>query len=137
MKNRLLTISCIFLITSACNPLKEKLQGGWVVDQAYYHNQPVRWDLYSNGFSLNEDLNCELPIVEWSDRNTENEKGTWKAYQKNDSIYLDINTENRIFNRTFNVISMKKVRDPESGGFLMKMTLSSDSLKMDCTKALY
>ena len=134
-------ISLIFLtcfLCAACNSLEEKLEGGWVVDQAYYHDEPVRWDLYTNAFDLNEDYTCELPpINRRSERTLEEQRGTWETFQKNDSTYLQIKTENRIFDRTFRVQNLRKVRESVSWGYLIKMTLIADSLKMDCTKALY
>lgn len=121
----------------ACNSLEKKLAGGWVVDQAYYNDEAVQWDLYSNGVGLNPDNTSHLPIVNWEDRHTEKETGIWTAFEENGISYLRIETENQIFNRTFVVNDLKKVQDPVSFGYLMKMTLSSDSLKMDWTKALY
>lgn len=137
MKNQLLIILCVFLLITACNPLKEKLQGGWVIDQAYYHEVPVMWDLYSNALTLRPDNTCHLPIDDWAYRHTEKEQGIWKVLQQSDSSYLRIETENRIFDRTFQILDLRKVKDMESGGFLMKMTLAADSLKMDCTRAIY
>ena len=133
-------ISLIFLtciLCAACNSLEEKLEGTWAIDQAYYHNEPVTWDLYSNAIGLKENNACSLPIGDWIDRHTDKENGIWKAFKKNGKAYLQINTENRIFDRTFEVHNLKKVRDSVSWGYLMKMTLIADSLKMDCTKALY
>lgn len=129
----------LFLTLSvfACNPLEKKLEGGWVVDQAYYHNEPVLWDLYSNGFDLKPDHSCHLPIDNWDDRNTVKQTGIWTAFEEKGKIYLRIKTENRIFNREFEVTNLRKVQDTVSFGYLMKITIQADSLKMDCTKALY
>lgn len=134
--NLIILFACLFLIS--CNTLEDKLEGGWVVDQAYYHDEPVRWDLYGNGLGLREDNTCKLPPINMrSKRTPEEEKGTWKAFEENGKTYLQINTENWIFDRTFEVINLRKVQDTVSFGYLMKMTLTADSLKMDCTKALY
>lgn len=132
-----LSLLTFLLILSGCNELEEKLIGSWVVDQAYYHDEPVMWDLYSNGFSLNENHTATLPISNWEDRHTDKEKGTWKAFKENGAAYLKIDTKNPIFGRTFEIQDLRRVQDSISLGYLMKMTLVSDSLKMVCTKALY
>ncbi|WP_439484243.1 hypothetical protein [Cyclobacterium plantarum] len=134
MKNAAL----LFLATAlvACNSLENKLEGGWVVDQAYYHDEPVLWDLYSNGFDLRSDHSCHLPIYNWDDRNTVKQTGIWTAFEEKGKMYLRIKTENRIFNREFEVTNLRKVQDTVSFGYLMKMTIQADSLKMDCTKAI-
>lgn len=70
-----ITLSPI-LITS-CNSLADKIEGGWVIDQAYYHNRPVVWNLYNNALELNADGNCYLPpINRRSERSKEEEIGT-------------------------------------------------------------
>lgn len=135
MKNAALLF--LTLAVFACNPLEKKLEGGWVVDQAYYHDEPVLWDLYSNGVGLKPDNTCHLPIVNWDDRHSEKEKGIWTAFKDNGKTYLKIETENKVFNRTFEIHDLRKVQDKVSFGYLMKMTLAADSLKMDWTKALY
>lgn len=134
----ILNLSSILMITLiSCNSLEDKLAGGWAVDQAYYNNEPVIWDLYSNGLSLKEDNTCTLPPINTrSMRTIEEEKGTWQVYVDKNKIYLQINTGNRIFNRTFEVTNLREEQDPESLGNLLRMTLKADSLKLDCTKAL-
>ncbi len=127
----------VFIILVSCNPLENKLEGSWAVDQAYYNDEPVIWDLYSNVIILHENNTCDLPMIDWEDRHTSKEKGTWNVYKKEGKPYLNINTPNKIFNRTFEIYNLREVRDSVSWGYLMKMTLAADSLKMDCTKALY
>ncbi len=134
---KILIFTIIIFTLASCNELEKKVQGGWVVDQAYYHDEPVLWDLYSNGIGLNKDNKCNLPISDWADRHTDREKGTWKVSKKNGTPYLKINTTNKIFNRTFEIHNLRKVQDTVSWGYLMKMTLTADSIKLDCTKALY
>lgn len=132
------TILFLTVVVFACNPLEKKIEGGWVVDQAYYHDEPVLWNLYGNGLGLNKDYTCNLPLVnEREVRTPEEVKGTWKVFEENGKTYLEINTENWIFSREFEVTNLRKVQDSVSFGYLMKMTLKADSLKMDCTKALY
>jgi len=134
--NLIILLACLFLIS--CNQLENKLEGTWAIDQAYYHDEPVRWDLYTNALGLNENNTCNLPPINSRPKRTPNEeKGTWQAFEEKDKAYLEIDTENRIFDRTFEVHNLRKVQDSVSLGYLMKMTLVADSLKLDCTKALY
>jgi hypothetical protein len=135
-------IQCIITLLSvsfySCQSnLEKQLKGGWVVDSAFYNNNPVVWDLYSNGFDLNSDFSCELPIGDRNDRHSDKETGTWLTFSKNGIKVLSIETSNKIFNRTFEITRLTRIRDKESYGYLLKMTLESDSLKLDCTKAIY
>lgn len=127
----------ILLFLIACNSLENKLEGGWVIDKAYINNKKVIWDLYTNSLNLKNDNKCTLPYDKWEHKNTAKQKGSWKAFNKNDTLYLKITTKNKYFNRTFRIKNLRKVRDSVSLGLLMKMTLVSDSLKLKCTKAIY
>jgi hypothetical protein len=134
-KIRLILFLTLFLVS--CNNLDNQLKGGWVVDQAYYNNEPVVWDLFGNGFDLNNDYTCVLPVYNSWDRNTVKQKGTWTTYKDKNILHLKILTTNQLFNRDFQILRLRKIKDKESLGSLLKMTIVSDSLKMDCTKALY
>lgn len=137
MIRKKISVILFLVVLISCNSLDKKIIGNWVVDKAYWHAEPALWNLYSNGFTLKGDHTCELPIWDWEDRHSNKQKGTWKVFTQNDSIYLQINTENELFNRTFQVQNLRKERDPESWGYLTKMTLAADSLKMECTGVLY
>lgn len=126
----------VSLILNGCSGMDEKIQGGWVVDKAFYNDQRVVWNLYSNGFSLKSDNTCSLPISDWSHRNSAYETGSWKFFKKNGKCFIEINTINEVFNRTFEIQEFKKTQDTVSLGFLYKMTLASDSLRLKCTKAI-
>lgn len=122
----------------ACNPLERKLEGTWAIDQAYYNDESVDWDLYTNALGINKNKTCDLPPIHpKSERIANEDKGVWTAFEENGKTYLKIETENWIFNRVFEVHNLSKVQDPISLGYLMKMTLSADSLKLDCTRAVY
>lgn len=136
MRDKVLIIVALICIFTACDKRESIVQGDWVVDQAYYNNVPVIWDLYSNGFNLKRNGTCYLPISDYSHRDTERQAGLWELINKNNRVYLQINTTNFIFNRTFAIHNLRKVQDTVSWGYLMKMTLISDSLRLDCTKAL-
>jgi hypothetical protein len=129
-----LIVSIMSFTIISCNHLEKQLQDGWTIDQAYYNDEPVIWNLYNNYLGLNRDYTCSLPRIN-IDAAAE-DIGKWKYFQQNDKLYLQISTENWIFNRTFEIRDLRKVGDPRMG-YLMKMTLISDSLKLDCTKPLY
>ena len=139
MRKTILTFIIIgVLVTSCKDNIENELSGSWVVEQAYYNDEVVQWDLYTNAIQLNKDKTCDLPPIHSREERTLNEgKGIWEALEKQGNSYLQIKTENWIFNRTFEIHNLRKVRDNKSFGFLMKMTLTADSLKLDCTKALY
>lgn len=61
IKNIILFLAFVILVS--CNPLENKLEGGWVVDQAYYNDEPVIWDLYGNAIILNKNNTCDLPMI--------------------------------------------------------------------------
>src|ERR1035437_8956270 len=98
MKKKLILL--LFLTSLvACNKLESTLQGGWLIEKAYYNNKPVRYDLYSNGFNLNKDRTCWLPMSAVNENQPDVEKGSWEAYTKDTLSYLKIKTVNKIFNR--------------------------------------
>lgn len=137
MKKIFTLIIFTYFIVS-CNDIEKQIQGSWVVDQAYYDDEPVLWDLYTNSFDLKDNNICDLPpINRFSERSSEEVIGTWVTFKENGKSYIKINSTNSIFNRTFQIHNLRKVQDTVSWGYLLKMTISSDSLKMDCTKALY
>lgn len=133
MNKKLLLLSVLTLFS--CNSSEEIISGLWVVDRAYLNNKPAYWDLYTNSFSLKPDHTCVLPINDWNHRGTNKQDGTWELIQNDTSRYLKITTENTLFNRTFKITKFKKISDPVSLGTLLTMTLSSDSLKLDCTSS--
>jgi len=126
----------IFLFT-ACDDIENQLRGTWVIDKAYINNNPVIWDLIGNAIGLDKDMTCNLPIIYVDDRHTIKETGTWEIIDKNKVKYLQIKTTNSFFNRTFEISNLRKIQDPVSLGYLMKMTLITDSLRLDCTRELY
>jgi hypothetical protein len=132
MKIKILTFLTFIVLTSACDDYKKKIQGDWAIDEL-----EASFSIKTNGLNLRKDKTCELPMVNISDRHTDKEIGTWQVFQKEGKSYLQIKTSNTFFNRTYEVTNLHKVQDTVSWGFLLKMTLISDNLKMHCTKALY
>lgn len=137
MKRPLRFATLILLTLTACNTLEKEIQGGWVVDQAYYNNEPLIWNMYGNGVNFKQDNTCILPAInDLQTRTKEEREGKWDVSKKDDKSYLKITTSNEVFNRTFEIHNLRKVQDSVSWGHLMKMTLIADSLKLECTKAL-
>lgn len=137
------TIKTIFILTIilsfySCNNDNKQIKGGWLVHQAYYNNKPVIWDLYGNNINLRTDNTCLLPeINNFQNRTNDEGIGTWKIFKQDGKQYLEIQTTNKIFRRTFEVYNLRKVQDSVSLGYFMKMTLLSDSLKLECTKIIF
>jgi hypothetical protein len=131
-------IFLLFLIgILSCDSLDNEIAGSWVIDNLNYSNIDADGNLYSNGFNLRDDHTCDLPIWNWSDRHSPVEKGKWKVYHENDKTYLEISSINSLFNRNFEITNLSKVLDSASFGYLLKMTLVADSLRMECTRSLY
>jgi hypothetical protein len=128
----LITMLCV-----SCNSLDRDLSGDWVIDYVQVQEVPGALNLYSNGFSLNEDHSCYLPIADWADRHTEKQRGKWRIFSQSDSVFLQIETKNHLFNRTFLVEDLRKEKDPVSGGDLTRMKLIADSLILECTGIAY
>lgn len=127
----------IIMAMCSCNVSDTKMRGGWLVESAYYHDVPVRYDLLSNSFELNNDHGCWLPVAPGTELHTADESGRWSTYKSNDTLYLRIETTNKIFNRTFSVTNYRVVDDKMKGGMITRATLASDSLKFECYKAPY
>jgi hypothetical protein len=132
--NREITIFFCLLtvIFSACNK-SEKIEGGWIINQALYHNNPVIINLSSNAFDLHDDYTCSLPISENMINDILTGKGTWSCHENNDTIFCSIKTKNKIFNRNFRVLNYTVNKKPGLSP-IIKATFTSDSLKLECTK---
>jgi hypothetical protein len=132
-----LTLFFTLISLLACNKLKSTLQGDWLIEKVYYNNKPVIYDLYSNGFNLNKDHTCWLPMSAVNENQPDVEKGSWETYTKDTVSYLKIQTVNKVFNRTFRVLNFRKELDYKKYGYLLKMTLIADSLRIECAKVPY
>lgn len=132
----ILLILPLCLTITGCNSLEKKLAGTWTIDKVYFYEEPAVLNYYSNAFDLKEDYTCELPIGVWSERYSAKEQGRWKVFSRNDTMYLQIVTENTFFNNRFEIRNLRKSQDSITLGHLMKMTLIVDSLRMECTKLL-
>jgi len=136
MKNKTILL-LIFIALVSCNKVESALQGGWLIEKVYYNNKPVIYDLYSNSFDLKKDNTCWLPSSAMNENQAGVETGTWESYSIDTISYLKIKSVNKIFNRTFRVLNFRKEMDNKKYGYLLKMTLVADSLKMICEKVPY
>jgi hypothetical protein len=127
----------MFLTACGRNKMEKLLEDGWVIDQAYIHEEPVMWDMFHNCLHLKSDKTCYLPVIDYTYMGSAQEKGIWEVLKENGCWHLKISTENDLFNRNFEIRNLRKEQDPTSWGYFMKMSLVSDSLKLDCTKVLY
>ncbi|MBN2776124.1 MAG: hypothetical protein JXR36_00685 [Bacteroidales bacterium] len=131
MKNLSFLIILSITFINSCNNVDNEVQGVWVIDT--YQGQ---FQLLTNGICFEEDHRCTLPMVNINERHTDKEVGSWKTFYKDGKYYLEITTNNSNFNDTYEIVNLKKIKDAETGGFIMKMTLVSDCSTLYCTKAL-
>jgi hypothetical protein len=132
---RLIFSFLVIILFCSCNRLEKKLSGGWLIERVYYNNRPVKYDLYTNSFDLNKDNTCSnLPISPVNENQAGVESGTWKSYIIKGESYLQINTKNQIFNRKFRIIDFREESDYKKYGYLLKMTIVADSVKIICAK---
>jgi len=117
--------------------MKDKIEGNWYVEQAYYYDEPVIWDLYFASFELNSDNTCDLPPIHQNDSLGLNERhGIWDLLKIDESYFIHIKTDNWLFNRKFQIVNMRVVQDSVSYGYFLKMSILSDSLRIDCKKII-
>ena len=126
----------LFLTESCIDIRNHMLFGAWTIDRAYYNNKPVAYDLLSNGIDFNKDYTCELPIA-IADTNSNKEKGTYEIIDSIDKSFVRIKTANKIFQRTFEIRNISKELDNAGYGYLTKITLVADTLKLECSKVPY
>lgn len=131
----------IFIILSlcffACENVEKKINGSWIIEQAYIYNAPVIWNLTLNCFLIENNYNCILPVADVSLFDSEERVGTWKVLKEKKKYYLVIDTKNELFNRKFEIQNLRKGKDERTGGYFVKMSLAADSIKFDCMRAVY
>lgn len=128
---KILFFSFLFLFICGCESRKTQIMGYWHINEVFYHNELVIYDLPASFFSLNKDYTCELP-TRYEERNSNKNIGSWSVYTKDKVTYLNVDSENALFNRTYKLESFGKIQDKETKGYLLEMVLVSDSLKMVC-----
>jgi len=129
MKNILFILSLTLLIS--CSDIDNQIQGVWVIDE-----YDASFQMLTNSIAFKENNTCVLPMVDINERNTDREIGEWETFMEDGKYYLKIDTENPYFNNTYKIVDMRKIKDPKTGGVLMKMTLVSNYSMLKCTKAV-
>lgn len=134
---RLLMLFVIILSFSffSCKEKIEKdLIGVWVIDAMYINDEDAKDAFLYNGFDINKDYTCSIPIIEVADRHTDKEFGKWSCSKKDGKVYFTIASPNRLFNGMYLIKNIGKVKDQYSEGYFFKMTLSNDSTEIHCSK---
>jgi hypothetical protein len=133
-----ISIMLIWLIVAmfySCSKPENKLNGLWQIETAYYHNQPVKYDLSPRVFDLKDDRRCDLPVSDAMTNDSLCSIGLWSTYERADATYLNIKTKNTIFNRKFKISNYHIIEN--HGSSKTTMTLSADSLKIDCSRIIF
>jgi len=126
----LLTILGLTLLTS-CENMDDKVSGVWTIKGIYQNNESIFDTLSSTGFLVNKDKTCTFPLININNRHTSKEVGTWKTLKKGEQYYLQIITDNELFNDTYEIKSWEKVMDEKTYGYAIVMFLESDKTKME------
>lgn len=120
----------ISLLTS-CNEDEKRIVGSWAVEEIQ-----APFLIVNNAINFRKDHTCLLPLVKFEYRRTDKEEGKWKFDKRGSDRYVII-TDNDEFAGEYKLINYHTFQDPESGGTLAQMTLSSAFVTMKCTKAVY
>ena len=126
----LFILTTISLFISGCDNKEKFIQDNWAISS--FH---ASFNLKTNGLDFNQDHSCDLPLVDINDRHTGREKGTWEYKKEKGKDYIIIKTENKYFNKKFQVINIKRYLDTVSYGYLFQMTIIADSISLTLTKA--
>lgn len=129
MKNSYLLITIfIFLITSCNSKSSKDLIGIWSIDSIKKNEQEILFHYLSNLAYFHKNGTCSLPPVDKGN----DKKGKWHIAEKGSTVYLTINIEGNDLSGTYELIFWKDYDNK-----LFKATLSTDKIKIICTKGLY
>lgn len=126
-----LVVGVLLIIFTGCNDHYRTVQGGWSVIEL----RAAPYQMLNNGFVLKKDKTCILPLLSLKDRHTSREVGTWEYIRKRSISYIAIETDHPVFDRTFEVVNISRYQDTISYGYILRMTLVADSIKMVCERA--
>ena len=105
------------------------VSGQWVMTDINYSNINYKNYLYSNYIHFREDKTVSIPETAHYDKQS---YSFWHLQMSNEVLNeLRINSENKIFNRSYNVNFIKNDR-----GKVIRMTLRSDSVSIKLDKLL-
>ncbi len=127
----------LFLVfyMSACNQKTDKYVGLWIVTDIYIYNETILPDLFSQAIDFKKNGNIDLPVNDLNYINTSKEIGVWHSFSNDTIEFIDIKTNNELFNHCFEVRQLGLFQDPNSGARSLEMVLTSDSILIYCTKA--
>jgi hypothetical protein len=63
--------------------------------------------------------------------------GKWKVFSKNRKNNIEIVSKNEFFEGTYEILDLYRVKDIESSGELIKVTLQSKTFTISCTRPYY
>ena len=134
---RYIELSLILIAFIGCERFDDKIEGFWSVEQAYYHNVPAVWNLPYNAFELNSDKTALFPhmAIDYSDDIRE-DTGRWEIQRIGGVNFLEIETNNWLFNRNFQIVNLRVEQDSIGFGYFLKMSIQADSLRIDCKKII-
>ena len=130
--NKYYYFSLIFLILICCkSPLENKVAGVWVIDA--YEGE---FQLATNGLVLKKDNSCGLPMTYKNNHEYFKVSGKWEIISNSGKNYLLIHSANHPLCTKYQIVRLETVIDQHSYGNLLKMTLVSEKVKLECTRAL-
>ena len=101
-------------------------------------NSPIpQFKIYSNRVVFRNDNTCLLPMAALDDQETGRNIGKWKVFSKNRKNNIEIVSKNEFFEGTYEILDLYRVKDIESSGELIKVTLQSKTFTISCTRPYY
>ena len=124
-----------FSFFSCTEQVEKDLTGIWVVDEMYINGEDVKRAFLYNGFDINKDHTCSIPIIEVADMHTAKEFGKWSFSKKDGKVYFTIESPNELFNGTYLIKSIGKVPGGRNEGeYYFRMLLLNDNTEIYCSK---
>ncbi len=133
-KKMIACVSFLLLISGCDNKIIDQITvtSGWVI-----YEFDANFQIQTPGLSFEKDHTCHLPMVEDNDYIEKKTQGRWELIKKDTKKYIKITTSNPNFNNIeFEIQSIETIQDPETLGYLGKMVLESDSIKITCYRVI-
>jgi len=129
MKNWYLLIALFIFLISSCNSkISKDIIGMWSIDSIKKNEQEILFHYLSNLAYFHKNGTCSMPPVDkGNDKN-----GKWQIIEKDSTVYLTICIEGNDLSGTYELIFWKDYDKK-----LFKATLSTDHIKIICTKGFY
>ena len=130
--SKYLSMIILFLFCSCSTGIKQVGRGFWAIDFIEYsQNKDILYECGTN-IIIFKDEKCTMPIYFEDRHNASKRYGNWEIIQERGQYFLKINTDNEIFGGIHKVCFKKDYEKK-----IIKMTLSSDYLYMECSKGLF